>query len=291
MQNLNNPGSANPLKKYFRQPKLYISLPSGGNFYARNAIELPENGEVAVYSMTAKDELILKTPDALLNGQATVDVIQSCIPDIKDAWGMPGIDLDACLIAIRLATYGEMMSLKIKTPVTGDEQVMGVDLRQLLDQFANIEYNNVIELPEMTIYVRPLSYREITKGALKTFEEQRIFNIVNDDRISDEDKLQAFTNSFVKLTELTVDMMASSIAAIEIENEQVTDKKFIDEFIRNADKQFFESVQHHLENEKKKFSIKPLIAQATPEEIAKGVPATYEVPITFDQANFFASGS
>ena len=31
------------------------------------------------------DEITFKTPDALLNGQATVDVIQSCIPNIKDA--------------------------------------------------------------------------------------------------------------------------------------------------------------------------------------------------------------
>jgi len=30
-----------------------------------------------------------------------------------------------------------------------------------------------------------------------------------------------------------------------------------------------------------------LTAEATPEEIEKGVPETYEVPITFDQSNFF----
>lgn len=292
MQKLNVQAEpANPLKKYFRQPKLYVRLPSGGKYYAEGAIDLPEDGEIPVYSMTAKDELIMKTPDALLNGQATVDVIQSCIPNIKDAWKMPGIDLDACLIAIRLATYGEMMTLNIKTPVTGEEKAMQVDLRQLLDQFANLDYADIIAMPEMNIYLRPLSYREITKGALKTFEEQRIFNIVNDDKISDEDKLQAFTNSFVKLTELTVEMISKSIAAIELDDQKVTDKNHISDFIRNADKKFFEKVQQHLESEKKKFSIKPLIAEATPEEIEKGVPATYEVPITFDQSNFFASGS
>lgn len=292
MQNLNvHSDQANPLKKYFRQPKLYVRLPSGGKYYGPGAIDLPEDGEIPVYSMTAKDELIMKTPDALLNGQATVDVIQSCMPNIKDAWKMPGIDLDACLIAIRLATYGEMMTLNIKTPVTGEEKAMQVDLRQLLDQFANLDYADTIVMPEMTIYLRPLSYREVTKGALKTFEEQRIFNIVNDDKVSDEDKLQAFTNSFVKLTELTVEMISKSIAAIEVDDQKVTDRSHIEDFIKNADKKFFEKVQKHLENEKKKFSIKPLTAEATPEEIEKGVPATYEVPVTFDQSNFFASGS
>lgn len=59
------------------------------------------------------------------------------------------------------------------------------------------------------------------------------------------------------------------------------------DFIKNADKQFFNKVQKHLEGEREKFQIKPLVAEATPEEIEKGVPKTYEVPITFDQSNFF----
>jgi len=289
-----NNQQANPLSKYFRQPKLYIQLPSQGKYYAPEAIDFPESGELPVYSMTAKDELILKTPDALLNGQATVDVIQSCIPNIKDAWKMPSIDLDVCLIAIRLATYGEMMTLTLKTPVTGEEKEMQVDLRQLLDNFANLEYSNTVMMPEMTVSLRPLTYREFTTGALKTFEEQRIFNIVNDDKISEEDKLQAFTNSFAKLTELTVDMMCKGIQTITIpateEDEDptvVTNSKHILEFVKNADKQFFNQVQKHLEGEREKFAIRPLTAEATPEEIEQGVPETYEVPITFDQSNFF----
>ena len=67
----------------------------------------------------------------------------------------------------------------------------------------------------------------------------------------------------------------------------VSDHKHILDFVKNADKQFFNKVQKHLEGEREKFAIKPLTAEATPEEIEKGVPATYEVPITFDQSNFF----
>lgn len=289
-----NNQQANPLSKYFRQPKLYVPLPSGGKYYPAGAIDYPENGEVAIYSMTAKDELLFKTPDALLNGQATVDVIQSCIPAIKDAWNMPSIDLDVCLIAIRLATYGEFMTLSIKTPVTGEEKEMQVNLRDLLDTFSNVEYSNSVMMPEMQINLRPLSYKEFTQGALKTFEEQRIFNIVNDDKITEEDKLQAFTNSFAKLTDLTVDMMTKGVVSIKLsqldENEEpiiVSDHNHILDFIKNADKQFFNKVQKHLEGEREKFAIKPLTAEATPEEIEKGVPTTYEVPITFDQSNFF----
>jgi hypothetical protein len=279
---------ANPLSKYFRQPKLFASLPSNGKFYPAGALETTETGEYPIYSMTAKDELTMKTPDALLNGQATVELIKSCVPNIKDPWNLPSIDLDALLIAIRLATYGETMTLQVKTPVTGEEKEMSVNLRDILDNFANIEFEDVVRSGEMTVYLRPLTYQEFTKSALKTFEQQRIFNIVNDEQISDEDKLQAFTNSFAKLTDLTVDMMSNHISAIEIGDTRVDNKQHIDEFMKNADKSFYSAIQEHLDSQKIKFTIQPLVASATPEEIEQGVPATYEVPVTFDQSNFFA---
>lgn len=286
MSEINQQGS-NPLQKYFRQPKLYITLPSNGKFYPNGAYENSESGELPVFSMTARDELTFKTPDALLNGQATVDVIQSCIPNIKNAWLMPSIDLDACLIAIRMATYGETMGITIKQPVTGEDLEMNVDLRGIMDSFAQAQYQDTVQVGEMTVTLRPLTYKEFTKNALKTFEEQRIFNVVNDDSIEDEAKLQAFTNSFVKLTELTVGMLAQGIASITIGEDVVDSRKHIDEFIANADKQFFNIITEHLQSQKDEFAVKPMTVNSTAEDIEKGVPASYEVPITFDQSNFF----
>ena len=84
--------------------------------------ETPESGEYPVYAMTAKDEILFKTPDALLNGQATVDVIQSCMPNVKDAWKAPSIDMDAMLVAIRMASYGELLPMKGMIPGTDIEK-------------------------------------------------------------------------------------------------------------------------------------------------------------------------
>ena len=249
MQKFNpNAGNENnPLKKYFRQAKLHVALPSEYKFYPPGSIDVPETGELEVFSMTAKDELSFKTPDALLNGQATVDVIQSCIPAIKNAWLMPSIDIDAALVAIRMATYGEKLTMTTKVPVTGDERDYEINLREVLDEFSNLTYENVVQANDLIIILRPLTYQEFTKNALKTFEEQRIFNLVNDEGVSDEDKLQAFTNSFTKLTSLTVDMIVQGIDKIILDEEtEVTNRDHIAEFMKNADKDFFNKVMSHL---------------------------------------------
>jgi hypothetical protein len=277
----------NPLQKYFRQPKIYLQLPSEGRYYPENSIEIPESGELPVYPMTARDEIMIKTPDALLNGETTTTVIQSCVPSIKNAWHIPLIDLDAILIAIRIATYGETMPVNIKVPVTGEDKEYDVNLREALDQLYGQTYDDVVQLPELQIHLRPLNYKEFTETSLKTFEEQRIFNAVTNQEIPESKKLETFNASFRKLTELTIFTLENSIAQIDTQEGVVTDPKFIKEFVENADKTMFEKVTDHVEEQRQKFSVKPMQVQATPEEIEKGVPETFEVPIAFDQSNFF----
>ena len=278
----------NPLSKYFRQPKIYLRLPSKGKFYPPGALEMPESGELPVFAMTAKDELMFKTPDALMNGEATVEIIKSCIPSIKNPWMMPSIDSDAVLIAIRLATYGEKLEINTKVPGTGDSKDFEIDLRMLLDQLISFEYQSYIPVSDnISVEIRPTTYKEFTENSLKTFEEQRIFRLVNDDTIPDEKKLQAFANSFKKLTNLTIDLVVNSVVAIDTPDGKVSDKGFISEFFNNADRSTFDAIIKHLEKMKEQSSIKPMKVVATPEEIEAGAPEEYEIPITFDQSNFF----
>ena len=67
----------NPLLGYFRKPEVFITLPSKGKYYPDGTIDIPPSGEVGIFPMTARDELLMKTPDALLNGSSTAEVIKS----------------------------------------------------------------------------------------------------------------------------------------------------------------------------------------------------------------------
>lgn len=277
----------NPLQKYFRQAKVFITLPSKGKFYKPGAVEFPENGELPVFPMTAKDELILKTPDALLNGQATVDVIQSCIPAIKDAWQMPSIDLDAALIGIRIATYGEKLELTTVVPVINEEREYSVDCRNLLSNLVAAEFEDELVYNNMIVKIRPLNYREFTANSIKTFEEQRIFALVNDETMPEEDKIAKFNQSFKKLTELTVETMSKTIVSITVDDVTVTNKDHIQEFLNNSEKDFYSAILEHIETQRTKFTLEPLRVECPDEDVERGAPEVFEVPITFDQSNFF----
>jgi hypothetical protein len=281
--------SPNPLSKHFRQPKIYIGLPSGGIFYPQGDLEPTETNEFPVYAMTAKDELMFKTPDALLNGQSTVNVIQSCIPNIKNAWSVPSVDIDAILVAIRIATYGEKMDIEIDVPGIDEPRAYEVDLRTVMDQLTANQFENVVRLDDFSIEISPLTYKEFTEAAMKTFEEQRVFRIVNDAEMSESEKLSKFNESFNRLTDLNIRSIVKSVKCVTFDNEEpVTNAQHIMEFFENADKDVFKKVIDHITAQKEKFSIKPFKVRLSEEDIAKGAPETMEVPISFDQSNFFA---
>jgi len=275
----------NPLAGWFRQPKIYVKLPSNGEFYPNGTLDVSTTGEYPVYAMTAKDELMFKTPDALLSGQSTVEVIKSCFPAILDPWKMPSIDLDFVLIAIRIATYGEMMEVGANCPHCNHENSYDIDLNLWLNMFANFNYVSDIPFDPLTIRVRPYSYQEITKTSIKTLEQQRIFNIINDDQISDEEKMDRFGKSFVKLTELTVDVIGDCISTISTPDGDVSDKKQIKEFINNCSKDVFDKISKHVTGIKEQMEMK--VQNAECEECHK----QFDLPVTMDQSNFFAARS
>ena len=279
---------SNPLKKYYRQPNQFVRLPSNYNYYIPGTIQVPESGEVAVFPMTAKDELLFKTPDALLNGEATVRVIQSCIPAITNAWEMPALDIDTCLVAIRMATYGTKMQVKVFVPKTKIEKDMELDLQAALDRLLSNTYEEKFLYQNMEVTTRPLTYKEFTEAAIKTFEEQRLAAMVQDKEMPEEEKIKRFQSSFSKLTDINIQMVSASVASIRVDGQVVTDKTQIQEFLENTSKEFYQTIIDQSTKQKDNFTIPPVEMTATPEEIKAGAPETYKVPVLFDQSNFFA---
>ena len=275
----------NPLKQYFRQPAIYIKLPSQGIGYPAGALNMPPTGELPVYAMTAIDEITYRTPDALYNGQATINVIQSCVPDIKDGWSIPSTDVDALLVAIRIASYGHEMDFNTQCPACNHESEQTMDLRTALDSIKSSDYSKSLTWGDMEIYFKPLNYKNLNDNNQMQFDNQKILQILPDSSIPESEKMIALGEALKKITDITVGALSQSISAIKTPQALVSEPEFINEFLKNCDRALFKQIRDQIIDLKVQSEIQPL------KLVCPECENKYEQAITLDMASFFESAS
>ena len=275
-----NPAN-NPLFKHFRQPAIYLKLPSQGRFWPDDAIDMPPTGELPIYPMTVKDEITIKTPDALMNGLGVVEVIQSCCPNIKNAWKTPAADLDAILIAIRLASYGSDMDIETTCPKCNEENSNVIDLTVLLDNYKMPHYTSTA-IEDLTFNFKPQAYETINNNNMMVFEQQKLLDTISRSDLPDEEKTKQFNLIFPKLTEMNVMSLVFCIESIVTDDDkEVTESKYIKEFVENCDRKVYSAIKDKIETIAK--STKPESLNITCPECQE----TYMSELSFDNANFF----
>ena len=277
--------SNNPLRQYFRQPAIYIRLPSSGQFYPKGTLDLPPTGELPVYPMTAIDEITYRTPDALFNGQATVSVLQSCVPNIKDPWATPSMDVDTLLIAIRIASYGHDMDFGTKCPKCGHECEHTVDLRSVLDRIGRPDYNKSLKSGDMELFFRPMTYKNLNDNNAMQYENQKLLQMLPDTEVPEPEKITALGSALRRITDITVKALAQSVAVIKTPQAMVSEPEYIEEFLKNCDREVFNRVRDHIVELKNQGEMAPM--QMTCPECKN----QYEQPVTLDMSSFFGPAS
>lgn len=271
----------NPLAKYYRQPKIYLSLPSKGQWWPEGSIK-GDPTNLAVFGMTAMDEIMFKTPDALFTGESVVNVIKSCIPDIVDPWKMPQLDIDSVLMALRIATYGPKLNITFtcKNPECKEHNDADLDLTSSLDYFSRLEYSNVVYCDPLTIFLKPYNYREFTDVQMQTYELRRL---LHQSTLSPntEESGKVLDEFYKKLGSVQAEGYKKQIHSIEADDAVVQDANQINEWIRNSEKKFFDSIKKHLEKQRGIWRI--------PEQKIKCAKCETEnsVSVELDNSNFF----
>jgi hypothetical protein len=277
--------SANPLKQFFRQPAIHLRLPSQGEYWPAGSLNYPVTKELPVYPMTAIDEITYRTPDTLYNGQAVINVIQSCIPDIRNAWQMPVTDLNAVLVAIRIASYGHSMEIMSTCPACNTDTEYTLDLRTVLDKLKSGDFTQEIKHGDLSIAFRPMTYEHQNISNQNQFEQQKRIQVVQTSDLSDAEKITELNNSLQKITELTMEALKWSIASIRTPHALVTEPEYIHEFINNCDRSLFNTLKDHIIGLREGSEIEPINMEC-PECHHK-----YRQQLTMDQTSFFADAS
>jgi len=136
--------------------------------------------------------------------------------------------------------------------------------------------------------VRPLTYKDMTDTSLQTFQQQKMYAAVQESQLSDEEKSQRFNQAFKTLTDINSGILLKNILSVVMQDgTEITDPAQIKEFVDNANAAMIKDIEQRIMVLRTQGSVKPLKLKATEEQIKKGAPATYEVPVTFDNANFF----
>ena len=275
----------NPLRQYFRQPAIYIELPSQGKFYPQGALNMPQTNKLPVYPMTAIDEITYRTPDALFNGQATVNVIQSCVPDIKNAWSIPSMDVDTVLVSIRIASYGHEMGFSTQCPACQHVSDQAIDLRNVLDSMRPVDYAKPITSGDMEIYFRPMSYQNMSDNNKLQYENQKMLQNIPDGAGTDVDKMSALSKALQEVTAMTVKALAQSIAMVKTPTAMVSEPEFIEELLKNCDRKLFNEIRDYIVTNKAQSEMQPI------KLICPECKHEYEQTVTLDMSSFFEPAS
>lgn len=263
-----------------RQTALTTKLPFGKHWYKNNQINFGLNDEISILPMTHKDEMLIHNPDALLTNNAIADIIKSCVPNINTVEKIYMPDVEALLVAIKIASSGNDIEVSVPCPnclkifnetkeedrkllitekkISIEPQTFIFDARTCLETM-NIKNNEYkLELPNgVILYLQPITLEdnanyELLRFKLKSTLNQLIRNqIKNKNEFAlDADMWQAqrdidenFRLTLLELDDVATKCIASSINYLTFKDEVIDDKNTIEQFLLNIPANYFSDIQ------------------------------------------------
>ena len=279
----------NPLSGFYRAPKLYTRIPTQGKFYDDGVIDWPaETGELAIYPMTSKDEMIMKNPDALLNGEAVAQVIASCVPAVKQPRKLISNDIDTLLIAIQGATAGDEIELSETCPNCSESINSVASIESALESMTVLKESYRFDTPSgLNIEIRPYTYESTVKAGIANFQSTRSLQSLQG--IEDElEQLKAFNTNFIQIAALNFDLMVDSVASIKGLDDTgdefvVTDRAHIREFLENCESTIGKTIEKSIK-EVNELGVNKIIQLS-----CEACGHQFEKEIGFDPVNFFTA--
>jgi hypothetical protein len=198
-------------------PTENVELPSKGLVYAK---ENPlSSGVVEMKYMTAKEEDILSNQNYIKQGTVFDKLLRSLIVSKVDFDDLIIGDKNAILIAARVLGYGKEYQVKYPHPLTGEEELVTIDLASLKNK--EVDYSLFTNSNEFT-YTLPASGNEVTFKFL-THKDERLI----------EEELKALKK--INLSGEVTTRLKQSIIAVNGDKEKKAIRDFIDNYLLAAD--------------------------------------------------------
>ena len=151
----------------------------------------------------------------------------------------------------------------------------------VLPQLRSPDFNKLLELSDLKIKFRPLTYKELNQVGLEQFNIQRTFASI--DSIEDDTlKAQKTKEALQTVTNTTMKLVATAIEHIDIGNGTiVTEKEYIIDYLSNCDKNVYAELRDYTAKLREETQIKPLHIKCP------NCSNEYEQPFTLNLTDFF----
>lgn len=276
----------NPLQKYFRAATMSTRLPSMGKFQDEGNIGFTPTGEVSVMAMRAADEMMLKNPDALMSGLAISSLLESCVPQLRDPKQLPTPDVDALLLAIRAASFGNEMQVEAECPACSAVNEFMFDITYILDTITPLESEYMVRISDdVIVYVKPFNFESSTQISTAIFQETRKMQMLLEQEASDEDRQAQTNSSYKRLRDVNIRMMADSVEKVVTPEGTITNRDHIFEYVHNVDRK----ISTLIENKIKEINNSGL--DKSREVTCAHCKHEWTTTLEFDPSTFFAQNS
>lgn len=238
-----------------------IALPTMGRFYEDGVLaEGVDPGDININALGIMAELSTRDPFILASGKGMELLIPQICPSVLQPTKLAEIDMEAILIAARIATHGNEIVVEhtCARPVDGEDGEDGekvpcgevnkieVNLYDMIQRYGPLEFSDifVVELPEykQKVFLRPIEYGHalsIIKESLITDQKTEVFNNteVTELLISDE-KIDEYADLVAKRAISTMESIIYSIFYVESGNGgRVHDSESIKEWLMAISKE------------------------------------------------------
>lgn len=237
---------SNPLLDEMRDagsiPSVEIALPTRGYFYPEGEVldNTVNADELPVRSLSIIDETAFKDPMMLISGNAISKMINHITTGITDPGYLCEIDIQAILVACRIASYGNTLMVDHKCSSCNEQHTMDINLTDHIQNYNPFtpeefkEYDLFLERTGQTIRLRPIRYKdsvEMTISNIKTSFQFEQYENMNDQEALSAEFIDIYNKQFEDTVNNNIHAVISSILYVETKSgKKVTDQNYIEEW-------------------------------------------------------------
>lgn len=290
------------LKKYYRKPVLNMKLPTGGKFIKDlDKSELTVFDEVGIMPITTHNDLELRNPENLLNGEIINQLLADCTTLTMDITKLAKVDIDALLVGIKIATYGkdDEKTFVCTKEDCKHENTISMDLYSLISDINEFKDEYKVTLSNgIMVYLKPTTYGDILRMEQEQLEEttsiKALEKRIKDYSDLDEEEVEKQQSDLYNQISRLVKSLAQStlitlvndiIQVITPEGDLVTSNEEILEFVTQLSKSDYELLTNTLTD------INEISVKESVPVVCEQCGSKYDLALDYNPTNFFAVDS